>query len=124
MEGYEGKIQKKKQNRASFLSIRLTGEELVRLREIATRYGLEPSTYARQVLIQGMESWGERTFPPDLLLRIFSEYYGSGKSQEEREECLQQLNEIYKQYSKMQGETAKNIVTSFLFRPATRSVEK
>lgn len=72
MEGYEGKVQKKKQNRVSFLSIRLTGEELARLREEATRYGLAPSTYARQVLIHGMESPEAYYSPSDLSLSLCS----------------------------------------------------
>ena len=49
-EGYEGEVQRTKQKRASFLSIRLTGEELTQLRDIAARLGMGPSTYARQVL--------------------------------------------------------------------------
>lgn len=66
MDGYGGKVQKQKQNRASFLSVRMNGEELKRLRDIAVRYGVGPSTYARQLLINGMELAGERNLPADL----------------------------------------------------------
>lgn len=63
-EGYEGKIQKTKQKRTSFLSIRLTGEELTRLRDLAARLGLGPSTYARQVLRLELEQNSVKSLPP------------------------------------------------------------
>ena len=56
MEDYKGKVQKRKQNRASFLSVRLTGEELAYLKEKATQYSLGPSTYARQILVQAIRA--------------------------------------------------------------------
>lgn len=40
-----------KEKRDSFLNVRLTGEELTRLRDIAARKGLGPSTYARTLVI-------------------------------------------------------------------------
>lgn len=55
-EGYKGEIQKTKQKRTSFLSIRLTGEELTRLRDKAARLGIGPSTFARLVLRFEIES--------------------------------------------------------------------
>ena len=108
MEGYEGKIQKKKQNRASFLSIRLTGEELAHLREIASQCGLGPSTYARQVLIQAIESYGVGSLPPHLLISLFSQL--AGYTGEQSEEYLQRLNECQKQFLEMQEGMAKQIV--------------
>jgi len=81
MEGYEGKVQKKKQPRDSFLSIRLTAEELAQLRETATDYGLGPSTYARQLVIQGMKSSGTRFMPPQLVARSLRQrLHRSGRS--------------------------------------------
>jgi len=49
-EGYPGEIQKKKQNRSSFLTIRLTGEELTQLRDISSSKGMGPSTYIRALI--------------------------------------------------------------------------
>lgn len=49
-EGYEGEVQKSKQQRSSFLSIRLTGDELTQLRDMAAKVGVGPSTYVRHVL--------------------------------------------------------------------------
>ncbi len=58
-EGYEGEVQKSKQQRSSFLSVRLTGDELTKLRDIAAKFGTGPSTYARHVLnsIIQQENW-------------------------------------------------------------------
>lgn len=51
-KGHRGRINKPKagQKRSSFLAVRLTGEELTRLRDIAAELGLGPSTFARIVL--------------------------------------------------------------------------
>lgn len=107
MEGYEGKVQRKKQNRASSISVRLTGEELARLREIATQYGLGPSTYVRQVLIQGMESGGARSLPPPLLMSLCNVLHRSVG--EPNEEYLQQLNITYRQFLEMQDNMADQL---------------
>lgn len=50
LEGYEGDVQKAKRKRSSFLSVRLNGEELTQLRDMAAKFGMGPSTYARQIL--------------------------------------------------------------------------
>jgi hypothetical protein len=108
MEGYKGKAQKKKQNRASFLSVRLTGDELASLREKATRYGLGPSTYARQILIQAMES-GERHLPPELLFIIstsLGKFLGN-----KQEEYFKKINDIYNEYQKVQNSFANEITS-------------
>jgi hypothetical protein len=111
LEGYEGKAQKKKQNRASFLSIRLTGEELAQLRERATHYGLGPSTYARQVLIQAME-FGVGFLPSSLIYNTCSNWLDELPS-EQRESCYKVLNEVYKNYLDIQDKTAKIIASLF-----------
>ena len=51
-EGHRGKVHKPKlgQKRSSFLSVRLTGQELTQVRDIAARLGMGPSTYVRSVL--------------------------------------------------------------------------
>jgi hypothetical protein len=46
-EGYTGKVQVEKQKRSSFLTIRLTGDELTQLRDLAAKKGMGPSTYIR-----------------------------------------------------------------------------
>jgi len=56
-EGHKGRISKPKprQKRSSFLAVRLTGEELTRLRDIAAKRGIGPSTFARLVLTSVIE---------------------------------------------------------------------
>lgn len=51
-EGHKGRTNKPRprQRRSSFLAVRLTGEELTRLRDLAATQGLGPSTFARIVL--------------------------------------------------------------------------
>lgn len=51
-EGFEGEIQTSEQKRSSFLSVRMTGDELSQLRDEAAKLGMGPSTYARLVLTQ------------------------------------------------------------------------
>lgn len=55
--GHKGRINKPKPGgkRSSFLAVRLTGEELTRLRDIAAKQGLGPSTFARLVLTSVIE---------------------------------------------------------------------
>jgi hypothetical protein len=56
-EGHKGTINKPKsrQKRSSFLAVRLTGEELTRLRDVAAKQGLGPSTFARIALTSAIE---------------------------------------------------------------------
>ncbi len=55
-EGRKGRINRTKvgQKRSSFLVVRLTGEELTRLRDKAATYGIGPSTFARILLTLGV----------------------------------------------------------------------
>jgi predicted DNA binding CopG/RHH family protein len=64
-EGHKGTINKPKtkQKRSSFLAVRLTGEELTRLRDVAAKQGLGPSTFARIVLTSAIE----RQSQPDIV---------------------------------------------------------
>lgn len=57
-EGRTGRINRPKpgQKRSSFLAVRLTGEEITRLRDIAAKQGLGPSTYARLILTRAIEN--------------------------------------------------------------------
>jgi len=54
-EGYIGEIQKEKQNRSSFITIRLTGGELTQLRDLAAAKGMGPSTFIRTLLKDAIE---------------------------------------------------------------------
>lgn len=56
-EGHKGRINRPKAGpkRSSFLAVRLTGEQLTRLRDIASQYGVGPSTFARLVLTSAIE---------------------------------------------------------------------
>lgn len=58
-EGHKGRINKPIQKRSSFLAVRLTGEELTRLRDIAAKQGLGPSTFARLILTSAIEHEGQ-----------------------------------------------------------------
>jgi antitoxin component of RelBE/YafQ-DinJ toxin-antitoxin module len=62
-EGHRGIVNKPKQKRSSFLAVRLTGEELTRLRDIAAKQGLGPSTFARMLLTSAIE----RQSQPDMV---------------------------------------------------------
>jgi len=56
-KGHKGRLSKPElgQKRSSFLSVRLTGEELTQLRDMAVELGMGPSTYARHVLRLAIE---------------------------------------------------------------------
>jgi len=56
-EGKKGRVNRPSpgQKRSSFLAVRLKGEELTRLRDVAAKQGLGPSTYARLVLTAAIE---------------------------------------------------------------------
>ena len=54
VEGYEGEIKRPRQKRSSFLAVRLSGEELSGLRQLAAKQGLGPSTLARIILTSAM----------------------------------------------------------------------
>jgi hypothetical protein len=74
-EGHSGRLERPErgQKRSSFLAVRLTGEELTRLREVAAGQGLGPSTFARLVLtraVQNAEEPGAR-IPLDELKGAF-----------------------------------------------------
>jgi len=56
-EGHKGQLNKPKrgQKRSSFLAVRLTGEELTRLRDLAAKQGIGPSTFARLILTEAIQ---------------------------------------------------------------------
>ena len=63
-EGYEGTVQHERQRRSSYLALRLSGEELNTLRDVAQKAGIGPTTLARNLILQGLRT--ER----DLLIRV------------------------------------------------------
>ncbi len=67
-EEHEGRMNKPKhrQKRSSFLAVRLTGEELTRLRDVAAKQGLGPSTFARLLLTSAIEN--ENRLPKHMAL--------------------------------------------------------
>jgi hypothetical protein len=56
-EGHKGTVNKPRarQKRSSFLAVRLTGEELTRLRDMAAKQGVGTSTFARTLLIAALK---------------------------------------------------------------------
>ncbi len=58
-EGFEGEVETSEQKRSSFLSVRMTGDELSQLRDEAANVGLGPSTYARLVLTHAITRQNE-----------------------------------------------------------------
>ncbi len=48
-----------KEKRSSFLAVRLSGEELTRLRDVAAKEGIGSSTFARKVLLEAIERGGK-----------------------------------------------------------------
>ena len=54
-------IENKPQRRSSFLAIRLTGEEITKLRDAAEKQGVPLSTFARQALIKAMGGDSKKT---------------------------------------------------------------
>ncbi len=60
-DGRKGRLNRARsdQKRSSFLTVRLTGEELTQLRDVAAKQGLGPSTFARTVLTSVVNRGGE-----------------------------------------------------------------
>lgn len=56
--GKRGRVSTEKAKRSSFLAVRMTAAETGRLRELAARAGVGPSTYARMVLSAAIEREG------------------------------------------------------------------
>ena len=76
-EGHKGRINKPKsaQRRSSFLAVRLTGEELTHLRDMAAKQGLGTSTLARLLLTRAIEKEDcvpEVVNSDDIMSRMYS----------------------------------------------------
>jgi hypothetical protein len=104
-EGFKGKIQKTKQKRSSFLSVRFTGEEISRLRELAIEYGLSISSLARLILVQHIGSKSS-FLPAELVFSIQKHSVPNNWSDKEKEQYLSQLNCVFDEYLRMQKQMA------------------
>jgi len=93
-EGHEGRINKPRprQKRSSFLAVRLTGEELTLLRDIAAKQGLGPSTFARIVLTQAIER--EDRLPKGLTLDELMSTLANNLSQTDKDKFESLLKDI------------------------------
>ncbi|MBM3926343.1 MAG: hypothetical protein FJ320_10250 [SAR202 cluster bacterium] len=71
-KGKRGRVSKPKakERRSSFLAVRLSGEELTRLRDVAAKEGVGPSTFARKVLLEAMGQSGARAVTKEELTRV------------------------------------------------------
>ena len=111
-EGHKGRISKPKpgQKRSSFLSIRLTGEELTQLRDMAAKFGMGPSTYARQVLRLTIEqkNWPSLQ-PPSFLL---APLYDSTTKQASKpvDDVLERAEKAYAAYLEAQKEMLEKVL--------------
>ena len=54
-QGDRRPIQGKREKRSSYLALRLTGEELTRLREAARKADVGPTTLARNLILRGLQ---------------------------------------------------------------------
>lgn len=83
--GHKGRTHKPQpgQKRSSFLVVRLTGEELKRLRDTAAKQGLGPSTFARLVLTQQVER--DESMPKTLTLEKLKSALASNLSQVDKD---------------------------------------
>lgn len=100
-EGYKGEVQKSKQKRSSFLSIRLTGEEITKLRNVAAKFGMGPSTYVRQLL--------KLTIEPEYLTMYYLPFLPPAllESSGSPDEFLARAEKAYANYLKAQKELLK-----------------
>lgn len=71
-EGYKARINKSQlgQKLSSFLSVRLGGEELTLLRDMAAKVGLPPSTYARLAIMSMVQRLALSSAKQDNLLAM------------------------------------------------------
>jgi len=109
-EGYEGEVQKSKQKRSSFLSVRLTGKELTQLRDMAAEFGIGPSTYARQVLSLAIEQKNWPSFLP--LTFLLAPLYDSTSKLaiKPRDEFLGRAEKAYAAYLEAQKKVLEEVL--------------
>jgi len=107
-----GRINRPKpgQKRSSFLSIRLTGEELTQLRDVAAEFGMGPSTYTRQVLKLAIEQKNWPSFlPPSFLLKPIYDVT-SKRVIKPLDELLRQAKKAYDIYLEAQKEELEEVL--------------
>lgn len=114
-EGHKGRISKPQlgQKRSSFLSIRMTGEELTQLQDMAAKFGTGPSTYARQVLRLAIEQKNWPSFlPPSFLLPPLYDST-SKRAIKPCDEFLGRAENAYAAYFKAQKEVLEVLEEAF-----------
>lgn len=125
-EGHRGRINRAKpdKKRSSFLSIRLTGEELTRLRDVAAEFGVAPSTYARHVLKLAIEQqvlklvMGPKDLLPSFLiepLRISS----NTSALKFYKESIEQAQKAYNTFFEVQKEVLDEVEKRSIGRKPT-----
>jgi len=120
VEGYEGKIQKTKQQRNSFLSVRLTGEELSRLREQALFHHITPSAYVRKVILEAVD---KRPMPGDLIRSTILQEFVRTECEKDSsfEKAVKEAMKAYSEYMTKETEVFGLIADSFLERKLGKS---
>lgn len=112
VEGHKGRINRPKpdQKRSSFLSIRLTGEELTQLRDMAAEFGMGPSTYVRQVLRLAIEQKNWPSFLPPSFL--FPPLYDSTSKRAIKpfDESMGRAEKAYVAYLEAQKEVLEEVL--------------
>lgn len=91
-EDYKGKWQRRRQKLSSYFALRLTGEEITRLRNAATKKDLTISAYARGVLMAAVEK-EERPAKP-LTTDDLAELLGQGIPESVAERMLSLVKEM------------------------------
>ena len=111
-EGHKGRISRPKpgQKRSSFLSIRVTGEELTQLRDMAAKFGMGPSTYVRQVLRLAIEQKNWPSFlPPSFLLAPLYDST-SKRAIKPCDESIERAEKAYAAYLEAQKEVLEEVL--------------
>jgi predicted DNA binding CopG/RHH family protein len=109
-----GNVQKIPQNRDSFLSIRLSAEEIESLRLKAGLEGLGISTYARRVILNSLNE--NQRIPPDMLIRVCQKI--AEKSLREDSELFGMIRDLYDEYENIQDVFAEHIISACI--PSSR----
>lgn len=100
-EGYDVKVQRPQHKLSSFLTVRLTGDELTKLRDIADKNGIGPSTYARLILKSIIE---RGNINPYIFSHIYDSLIDRGKTREDmksKKYCILEREELTNAFDTM-----------------------
>ena len=92
-DGHKGTINKPKpkEKLSSFLAVRMTGEEITHLRDMAAKQGVGPSTFARMVLTSVIQ---RDISPPRVPFNDFMNALSSRFTQEDMEKCQNLIKDL------------------------------